>query len=441
MKNSTGDEDILGNDNTIFVVKDEDNKLTVYTGIANLPNITSGDGNSDVVTVSYMKTSDSASNSYASLVYIDASKAGSIDDTTSVYDLMFVLDQEAVETGSDNETVVRWNALVNGESQEIIAKVGDLAAFTMYYKVQEDGKGRLSATTFNGNMNNNTVRHGEIGMASGTVSYAGETLSLGGAGFRTDSNTTVYLITDDPNLTRDNTADADYQVYTYTPSGLGNLLRNYDVTGADWFGVTTSSDSTLLTSVYLYIESGNASPVYSIAAPSAITTAGGTTVSATVQSQAEESDSVTVNITTTGTALANNQRIEILNGTTVLCSQVGDGSATSFSPSFTMPAGNVSLTMRVVTLYTITDEAGEALSSVTYTATANVDTAAAGEIVTVTVKNTSGAVGSSDYVVKVMNGTTELGRVTFPANSLQNTEKTFTFSMPASNVTLDAKAG
>ena len=72
---------VNGNSSTVFIVKDEDDDVAVYTGIANVPDMTidtAGGGHT-----AYMKDKDDTTKSVASLVYVDVGNNGNVKSTTT----------------------------------------------------------------------------------------------------------------------------------------------------------------------------------------------------------------------------------------------------------------------------------------------------------------------------------------------------------------------
>ena len=249
---AAGSTGIRGNANTIFVVKNEDGDLKVYTGITSLPDITTSATNDDKLTVTYIKTGDNGSNTYASLVYIDAEDASNIDDANNAYDVMYILDQDTRFTNK-NDTIVRWNAVVNGEQTKVEAKAGELSEHTMYYKVKSDSNSYLTATNYP------TIAAPDgaykRGTLAGGVSADGYSLVIGSGEYIWNDDTQITLIVRAPEMQKDDTADTGYEVTEgISARSLDNILDDWTVSGS-YYAVTTTSSGDTLKTLYVVVDS------------------------------------------------------------------------------------------------------------------------------------------------------------------------------------------
>ncbi len=101
----------LGTKDTIFVVVDTKDNVRVYTGIKNVPDITTAAGS--VVNV-YEKTKG-----YATIVFIDLADGSSISGGNVSGDKVFFLDLQKEGTDADDDNYYRYKALVNGEEKTV----------------------------------------------------------------------------------------------------------------------------------------------------------------------------------------------------------------------------------------------------------------------------------------------------------------------------------
>ena len=104
---------VLANDDTVVVVKDKDDDLTVYTGVKNFPAIRKTDSAKTQVYTIYK-----ASNNYASLIYIDVAGAATISGDKNS-NLVYVISYDGKYVTTDNETFYKYTVL-NGEEEEKI---------------------------------------------------------------------------------------------------------------------------------------------------------------------------------------------------------------------------------------------------------------------------------------------------------------------------------
>ena len=247
------DVKISGNSDTIFLVEDKNNEITVYTGIANVPEITPNDGK---LTICYMQSKDNGEKA-ASLVYVDATKATIKDSTKDSLLYLLKLDETKVDS-ADGEDVYVWTAIVDGkvttvETKENTWSVGD---FYESYSVDSDGYYE-AGDDFDGN-SSKTDDKAEYSLNS--LSYSSGTLTINGSTYVTLSDTQIVLVmapkgsSDLTDIMKD--ADADYEVRTPSGSALANLFKNYELEGKAY--VTYADDVTdtdLATVLYVVVTS------------------------------------------------------------------------------------------------------------------------------------------------------------------------------------------
>ena len=239
---------IAGNSDTIFLVEDDDNDITVYTGIANVPDITS----SKAIPVVYMQSKDDAEKA-ASLVYVDATNATIKDSTTD--SLLYLLKLEETKVDSaDGEPVEVWTAIVDGKVTTVETKenwtVGD---FYENYSIDSDGYYE-AGDNFTGGDDKDKI-------PVDSLSYSGGTLTINGSIYVTLSDTQIVLVMrpdGSSDLASDimKDADADYEVRTPSGSALANLFKNYELEGKAY--VTYADDVTdtdLATVLYVVVTS------------------------------------------------------------------------------------------------------------------------------------------------------------------------------------------
>ena len=246
---------VAGNSDTIFLVEDKNNDITVYTGISTVPDITPKAENGKIF-ISYMQSKDNGEKA-ASLVYVDASNANVKDSTKDSLLYLLKLDETKVDS-ADGEDVYVWTAIVDGkvttvETKENTWSVGD---FYESYSVDSDGYYE-AGDDFDGN-SSKTDDKAEYSLNS--LSYSSGTLTINGSTYVTLSDTQIVLVmapkgsSDLTDIMKD--ADADYEVRTPSGSALSNLFKNYELDGKAY--VTYADDVTdtdLATVLYVVVTS------------------------------------------------------------------------------------------------------------------------------------------------------------------------------------------
>ena len=281
-----GDNAVSGNNNTIFLV-DDGSKVTVYTGINNLPDISVKAGATGEVYVSYLMEKDDPAKSTAAVVYIYADDDVANIDTATSDDILYVLNRaESKYDRVNGDRIEVWNVVLNGEVTTIEAKENEFEAYGMYEKLRQDGDGYYEADAFTGEAKGSgDKREGTLSFtASGNpvtyrgsqIDYSSGTLTLGSSAYTVSSDTQIILIlqdatggdsheSGDKNTTNNlgainnsgNTivmfdSGAKHEVYNVTGQSLENYVRDRYVAGA-YYGITDGSDSDLLTALYVVI--------------------------------------------------------------------------------------------------------------------------------------------------------------------------------------------
>ena len=240
------------NNSTVFVVVDDDDNVTSYTGLANIPTIKNKATNSSpaytVVTASYMVADNT---SYAKYVFIDAENA-SIDGATSASgDFIYLLKSDSTNMDSDKNTYYTYKAIVNGEVTTINLNDNFNASETVYklytdVKYDENGYVDSMNPVDSGDdyVNVNTT------LTTAAVTYEDGVLTLDTHDFVVGKDCKIYLIAADSNVRED--AGADYEVTTgLSANGLYNTLKGYTVTGD--FSAQVDDDTNTLTTLYVYV--------------------------------------------------------------------------------------------------------------------------------------------------------------------------------------------
>ena len=266
---------VKGDDNTVFVVYDNDETVTLYTGINNVPDISLTAAGT--IKVSYMKDKDDATKN-VSFVWVDASHANARIDSAANENVLFVLNLDSTYVDKANgDKIQRFNAILNGELTQIDAKeVTGLSIYTMYYKYSQDSNGYYKADAFT---TASTVDYAWGSMAEGSnheITYSNGVISLGGQTYSITSDTEIVLVLTDVGTTPSTSGnvkandaemkkimvdpDGKYETQIgLTGKGLENAVKGYYVTGT-YYGVRADDNSDSLTKLYVNVASATVKP-------------------------------------------------------------------------------------------------------------------------------------------------------------------------------------
>ena len=189
---------LKGNASTVFVIREKDGDVKVYTGIKNVADITSTTGNTEVTIFT------DGSTTYAKYVFVDL-KGGKISGGSNSSDLVFVVDLDKKGTDADDNEYYRYDAILNGEVKQV--KFEDsLNVGYLYNEVEYDDNGYVTScdpvVTTDDDYYYDTVANAKVSQKSSTITIAGE-------GFYMASGAKIFVI------------DGD-DVSTYTAKKLAN---------------------------------------------------------------------------------------------------------------------------------------------------------------------------------------------------------------------------
>ena len=189
---------LKGNASTVFVIREKDGDVKVYTGIKNVADITSTTGNTEVTIFT------DGSTTYAKYVFVDLN-GGKISGGSNSSDLVFVVDLDKKGTDADDNEYYRYDAILNGEVKQV--KFDDsLNVGYLYNEVEYDDNGYVTScdpvVTTDDDYYYDTVTNAKVSQKSSTVTIAGE-------GFYMASGAKIFVIDDD-------------DVSTYTAKKLAN---------------------------------------------------------------------------------------------------------------------------------------------------------------------------------------------------------------------------
>ena len=189
---------LKGNASTVFVIREDDGDVKVYTGIKNVADITSTAGDTEVTIFT------DGSTTYAKYVFVDL-KGGKMSGGSNSSDVVFVVDLDKKGTDADDNEYYRYDAILNGEVKQV--KFEDsLNVGYLYNEVEYDDNGYVTScdpvVTTDDDYYYDTVANAKVSQKSSTVTIAGE-------GFYMASGAKIFVI------------DGD-DVSTYTAKKLAN---------------------------------------------------------------------------------------------------------------------------------------------------------------------------------------------------------------------------
>ena len=193
---------LKGNASTVFVIREDDGDVKVYTGIKNVADITSTAGDTEVTIFT------DGSTTYAKYVFIDL-QGGKMSGGSNSSDVVFVVDLDKKGTDADDNEYYRYDAILNGEVKQV--KFEDsLNVGYLYNEVEYDDNGYVTScdpvVTTDDDYYYDTVTNAKVSQKSSTI-----TISDVGSneGFYMASGAKIFVI------------DGD-DVSTYTAKKLAN---------------------------------------------------------------------------------------------------------------------------------------------------------------------------------------------------------------------------
>ena len=189
---------LKGNASTVFVIREDDGDVKVYTGIKNVADITSTTGDTEVTIFT------DGSTTYAKYVFVDL-QGGKMSGGSNSSDVVFVVDLDKKGTDADDNEYYRYDAILNGEVKQV--KFEDsLNEGYLYNEVEYDDNGYVTScdpvVTTDDDYYYDTVANAKVSQKSSTVTIDGE-------GFYMASGAKIFVI------------DGD-DVSTYTAKKLAN---------------------------------------------------------------------------------------------------------------------------------------------------------------------------------------------------------------------------
>ena len=253
------------NKNTVFIVKDKNDNIKVYTGIANVPDLTVIGGYAQI-----MRDKDTAGKA-ASLVFVDVGTGSVKNSSKDSLIYLLKLDNTSVDN-EDNQDVYTWKVIMDGKETTIQTKESGWAAKTLLedYTTDSDGyyeKGNAFDTTDSDKFED-TLTKGAISQSGDILTVTTDVTPTSTRTMVVNSDTKINLIlmpseakTDTSSkLRREIMSDwsADYELTLGTTAkNLANILKGYQVTGTVYVTYDDAAKSDVVTNVYVVVTSTN----------------------------------------------------------------------------------------------------------------------------------------------------------------------------------------
>ena len=248
-------DSVVGNSNTVFIVKDKNDDITIYTGIVNVPDITIDTANDGKI--AFMRDKDNNTKA-ASLVFVDTGDNGRVKSTTN--SLLYTVKKDTTFVdNSDNEKVERWFVVLDGELTKVETKER-WSKGNLYedYSIDADGYYETgSAFDTPDDADKETVA-----LNGDAITQSGDTLTLDTTSLVIGSDSEITLIMLPANkgdryplsgeVMNDN--NADYQVeQNIAAKTLANTFKDRTVTGNAYVIYDDKNDSDLAARIYVVV--------------------------------------------------------------------------------------------------------------------------------------------------------------------------------------------
>ncbi|RKI63961.1 S-layer homology domain-containing protein, partial [bacterium 1xD42-67] len=329
---------VSGNSSTLFIVKDKNDNINLYTGIANVPDITGITRDNSW----YLRDGDTAGKP-ASVVFVDASE-GSVKNSTD--SLLFLLKKDGTSVDkSDNEEVYTWIVLLEGKEETIKTKQ-NWTKNTLYENYSIDADGFYEADE-NDKFIENVGNDDKFAttLTNKLINNSSDALTIGGKTYVTNSDTQINVImapttkgADDllsGTIMTDNNADYELMLGT-TGRALANKFDSdkYCVTGKYYVVYDDEGGSDLITDLYVVIESADEAESSS-EDPEPVVIPGGSNTSDITTALTESNDVTVPSPGTLGNVSVGEGKTLTVTGTVPAGTITGEGDVTVSGASVT----------------------------------------------------------------------------------------------------------
>ena len=242
----TGADDAVytANSKTVYIVGDENDDVTVYTGVKNAPDIIAG---STPVFLAYNNTTDKE----LTYVFVQSKEENGIDDASDTSELIYVMSKGSdVITGSDKTKYIEVKALVDGEETTLKVKDANKASIdakALYKNLKTNADGYVTGAT---SVNVDSDDYDAIAVEGyNAFGYSDGVFTASDYSKFIKTDKVYVVVAKNGGDLLDNPA-ATYELTETTFSGLKNFVKGYTITAE---GYTTLNSDGEVTAAYITI--------------------------------------------------------------------------------------------------------------------------------------------------------------------------------------------
>ena len=266
---NAGVTDVYADNNTVFVILDANDTVSTYTGIKNVPTISTGVG--DTASVTYVKKANNggiATSAYAGYVFVDLSHAPLAQKSNSTNSLLYVVKYDG-KTWIDDMNTYHTYKVLDENANETSVKVNDTTAaalttgdvYKLYKEPNVDGDGYLTITGTNAVVGAPGTKYisGSFTTVSDVVTQSGDTISVNGNQFVLAEDAKIILVVKKSANALNSDKGAAYEADVLSARSLAATVKGYDCTG-HFEGVKTDSTGNVLQTLYVTVTGATVTP-------------------------------------------------------------------------------------------------------------------------------------------------------------------------------------
>lgn len=238
---------VKANGSTVFVAVDADGDLYLYTGVTNLPSISTSTVSGNEIRVNWVADTSG----FASYVFIDMSddaKADVDSDEDSASDLVYILALDASGKDNNGDNFYSYDAIVDGVVTTIVADSNSVfTADTLYGTLKTNDSGYVTSAKAIADTSDY-----DLGDIDDTLSHSNGTVEIGSDDFIITDDTQIILVSYSSDLNSDD--GVDYEVTTtLNGKSLHNLVKEYTTITGSYYAVLNDSNSSTVDALYITI--------------------------------------------------------------------------------------------------------------------------------------------------------------------------------------------